>query len=328
MFVRSIWATCAAASLSMAACQSVHTQPAAPAPTPAPTLDQPVSMSLSPAASPSPAALQSGAPVPAAPKRLAYSSVPGAGRVIAMTFDDGPSPKLTPMLLDMLKQRGIKVTFFVVGQNAAEYPDILKRAAAEGHEIGNHSWNHPQLTHLSAAGVDSQIEQTNAAIRAAIGHNPVLIRPPYGATNAALDRRFNEQYGLKVILWEVDPLDWKYRNSARVEREILNQTKPGSIILSHDIHATTVAAMPDTLDALLAKGYKFVTVSELIAMEKSPPAKPATVAPKAGTPAPGSAAITPPPAPSATPASSDHNTPPPPASPTPSVPATEGSAAR
>ena len=271
--------------LSLAACQSVHTQDAtttttttsvspaptgqAPAVTPSP-LTEPVSLGLNPgtppAATPAPAT-----PAPAAKPQLTYSTVHGVGRTIAMTFDDGPSPKLTPMLLDMLKQRGIHATFFVVGQNAAEYPDILKRAVAEGHEIGNHSWSHPQLTKLSAAGVDSQVEKTNAAIRAAIGHDPVLIRPPYGATSAALDKHFAQAYGMKVILWSVDPLDWKYRNAAHVEKEILSQVGPGGIVLSHDIHATTVAAMPETLDALIAQGYKFATVSELIAMQGSQP---------------------------------------------------------
>ncbi len=219
------------------------------------------------------------APKKAAP--LSYSNVAGAGRTVAITFDDGPSAKLTPALLDMLKQRGIKATFFVVGQNAAEYPDILKRAVAEGHEIGNHSWSHLQLNRLSESGLAAQIEKTNAAIRAAIGHDPVVMRPPYGATNAKLDRRFNEKWGLKVILWDVDPLDWKYRNSARVQNAILSQARPGSIILVHDIHATSVAAMPAVLDGLLAKGYKFATVSELIAMGESPAATVATPSPTA-----------------------------------------------
>lgn len=204
-------------------------------------------------------------------ERLTYSVVPGVGRTVALTFDDGPSAKLTPMLLDILKQRGIHATFFVVGENAAANPDILKREIAEGHEIGNHSWNHPQLTHLSMDGIRSQIERTNAAIRVATGHDPTLLRPPYGATSPMLDRWFAKTYGMKIILWEVDPLDWKYRNSAHVQSEILKQTKPGDIILSHDIHATTVAAMPATLDALIAKGYKFVTVSQLIAMQGTVP---------------------------------------------------------
>lgn len=100
------------------------------------------------------------------------------------------------------------------------------------------------------------------------------MRPPYGATNAGLTKLINEQYGMKVILWDVDPLDWKYRNSEHVYSEIMKQVKPGSIILSHDIHPTTVSAMPQTLDALTAKGYKFVTVSELIAMNREVPPAP------------------------------------------------------
>ena len=227
--------------------------------------------SASPEAQPQPAAYASlPQPSPArapATKSNSYTSCNVEGPCIAMTFDDGPNAQLTPKLLDMLKERGIKATFFVVGQNAAEYPDILRRMADEGHEIANHSWSHPALTKLGGEGVRKQIENTNNAIFAATGKRPVLMRPPYGATSSTLNRRLTEEYGLKVILWSVDPLDWKYRNSNRVYNYIVQNTQPGSIILSHDIHATTVAAMPETLDALLAKGYKFVTVSELIAME-------------------------------------------------------------
>lgn len=200
--------------------------------------------------------------------KISYSSCNVSGPYIAMTFDDGPSPELTPKLLDMLKARGIKATFFVVGQNAAQYPDILKRMVAEGHEIGNHSWSHPALTKLGVDGVKKQIESTNAAIEQATGQKVTVMRPPYGATSQILNHRYFDQYGMKVILWSVDPLDWKYRNSARVSSQILQGAHPGAIILSHDIHATTVAAMPETFDALLAKGYKFVTVSELIAMDQ------------------------------------------------------------
>jgi peptidoglycan/xylan/chitin deacetylase (PgdA/CDA1 family) len=246
------------------------------------------------------------------------------GRTVAITFDDGPSPKLTPMLLDMLKERGIKATFFVVGQNAAEYPDILKRAVAEGHEIGNHSWSHPQLTRLSAAGVAAQMEKTNEAVRVATGRNPVVMRPPYGATNAKLDRRFNEEFGLKVIIWDVDPLDWKYRSADRVEREILQRSGPGSIILAHDIHPSTVAAMPRTLDALIARGYKFATVSQLIAMGESAAATAATPLPAQPTASPekapdATAPMTP------TPAATQESPSP---TPTPSEAAMDGSATR
>jgi len=199
-----------------------------------------------------------------------YTSCNVSGTYIAMTFDDGPSAQLTPKLLDILKERGIKATFFLVGKNVVEYPDIVRRMAEEGHEVGNHSWSHPALTKLGAEGFRKQIESTNDAIAKVTGKRPVLMRPPYGATSATLNKRLAEDYGLKVILWSVDPLDWKYRNSNRVYNTIVQNTQPGAIILAHDIHATTVAAMPETLDTLLGKGYKFVTVSELIAMEIPP----------------------------------------------------------
>lgn len=204
------------------------------------------------------------------PGKLSYTSCTVQGMSIAITFDDGPNAQLTPKLLDMLKERGIKATFFVVGKNVEEYPDIVRRMANEGHEVANHSWSHPALTKLGAESFRKQIESTNEVIAKATGKRPVLMRPPYGATSTILNRRLSEQFGLKVILWSVDPLDWKYRNSNRVYSTIIQNTAPGSIILAHDIHATTVAAMPATLDTLLGKGYKFVTVSELIAMEVPP----------------------------------------------------------
>jgi peptidoglycan/xylan/chitin deacetylase (PgdA/CDA1 family) len=182
--------------------------------------------------------------------KYSYNSCNVEGPYIAMTFDDGPSAQLTPRLLDILKER-----------------DIVRRMASEGHEIANHSWSHQAFTQLGAEGLRKQIENTNDAIAKITGKRPALMRPPYGATSSALNKRMTEGYGLKVILWSVDPLDWKYRNSNRIYNHIVQNTQPGSIILTHDIHATTVAAMPATLDALLAKGYKFVTVSELISKE-------------------------------------------------------------
>lgn len=199
---------------------------------------------------------------------IGYSSVHVDGPYIAMTFDDGPEPKLTPKLLDLLKAKGIKATFFVVGQNAADYPDVLKRAISEGHEIGNHSWSHPNFAKMSDGAVTNELQKTHDAILQATGVKPTLLRPPYGSITKREREWIHDRFGYKIILWDVDPLDWKYRNPAHVESEILKQTRHGSIILSHDIHATTVEAMPATFDALLAKGYKFVTVSELLALEK------------------------------------------------------------
>lgn len=211
-------------------------------------------------------------------ERSSYSSVHVDGPYIAMTFDDGPHPTLTPKLLDMLKERHIHVTFFVLGQLVKEHPEIVQRAVAEGHEIGNHSWDHKALNKLGPDGLQHEIVDTSAAVKEATGKSPAILRPPYGATSPRLSHAIEKDFGMKVILWSVDPDDWKDPGASVVESRILNGwkesagTKPGAIILSHDIHKGTVEAMPATLDALIAKGYKFVTVSELLAMESKTPA--------------------------------------------------------
>ena len=215
------------------------------------------------------------APSPAAaPKAGTYSDAHVDGPYIAMTFDDGPSAENTPRLLDILKQRNIKATFFLIGENVVQNPEIVKRMLAEGHEIGNHTWDHPQLSKLSDDRVTSEITRTSDAIREACGYTPKIIRPPYGAITKRQRDWIGEKFGLSTILWSVDPLDWKRPGSSVVSRRILAGAEPGAIILSHDIHKPTVDAMPATFDALLAKGFKFVTVSELIAMNKPAPPKP------------------------------------------------------
>src|SRR5262249_17111753 len=131
------------------------------------------------------------------------------GPYIAMTFDDGPSSATTPRLLDILKARHIKATFFMIGQNAESNPDIVRRILAEGHEIGNHSWTHPQLSKLPEDKVTEEITKTQDAIRSACGYTPTLMRPPYGAITKAQREWIENQFGLNVILWTVDPFDWK-----------------------------------------------------------------------------------------------------------------------
>lgn len=266
-----------------AACQSAHTQPS-PKPQVIPVPQEEAGRGgLSPAQGDTTPAMQAPAPEQATgSKRLSYNSCNVEGPYIALTFDDGPHPTLTPRLLDILKEKGVKATFFVLGQCVVANPAVLGRAAAEGHEIGNHSWDHKSLLKGGGSGVASEINQTNAAIENATGKKTSLVRPPYGATNASITKRLNEEFGLKVIMWDVDPLDWKVRNPAHVKDEILKATKPGSIVLSHDIHPTTIEAMAETIDALKAKGFKFVTVSELIAMDR--PLPPATPAPAPATP--------------------------------------------
>jgi peptidoglycan/xylan/chitin deacetylase (PgdA/CDA1 family) len=220
----------------------------------------------SPSPSPSPEASPEAAN--AASKPATWFSVNVDGPYIAMTFDDGPSPETTPRLLDILKQRNIKATFFMIGQNAERNPTIVKRILAEGHEIGNHSWTHPQLSKLSDDRVTEEINKTQNAIKDASGYTPVLIRPPYGAITARQKEWIEKQFGLSVIIWSVDPFDWKRPGASVIEQRILAGARPGAIVLSHDIHKQTVDAMPATLDALAEKGFKFVTVSQLIAMNK------------------------------------------------------------
>src|SRR6195256_4326278 len=213
---------------------------------------------------------------PAVPEEssVTFNSVHVDGPYIAMTFDDGPSATLTPKLLDLLAAHHIKATFFVIGENVAEHAEIVARAAREGHEVGNHSWSHPNFGKMSDKSIRRQLQQTDDAIKSATGKRPTLMRPPYGSITNRQKRWIHDEFGYNVILWDVDPNDWKRPGPAVVRGRILKETRPGSIVLSHDIHPGTIEAMPSTFDELEAKGFKFVTVSELIRMAVPRPSHP------------------------------------------------------
>lgn len=221
--------------------------------------------------------------------RGSWSEVRVNGPFIAITFDDGPHPSLTPQLLDMLKQRNVKATFFVLGSLVKDHPEIMRRAVAEGHEIGNHSWDHPNLGKMGDDAVRSQLTRTKDAVNAATGGKATdLMRPPYGSITSAQRRWFHDDLGYKIILWSVDPLDWRKPGAEAITRRITESTRSGGIVLAHDIHPGTIAAMPATLDGLLAKGFKFVTVTQLLAMELPPePKRSPAAAPGAGDAAAG-----------------------------------------
>jgi peptidoglycan-N-acetylglucosamine deacetylase len=146
-----------------------------------------------------------------------------------------------------------------VGRNAIAYPQLLRRMDAEHHEIGNHTYDHADLTKLPATGIRSEVQRTQQAVHQATGRWPTMLRPPYGATNP----RVNHTVGLPEILWNGDTLDWLHRNAGRVRRAVLKLAKRNAVILVHDIRRTTVAAMPATLNGLIRRGYTMVTVSEL-----------------------------------------------------------------
>jgi len=208
------------------------------------------------------------------------------GPYIALTFDDGPSAKLTPKLLDLLAAHHIKATFFLIGENASEYRDLVAREIKDGHEVANHSWSHPNLAKMSDDGVRRQLRKTDDAIRSAAGNSPTLMRPPYGSITPRQKRWINQEFGYKIVLWDVDPLDWRRPGPGVVCNRIVKNTRSGSIVLAHDIHPGTIEAMPCVLKELEAKGFKFVTVSELIAMETPIPPKPSPSPKSAGAKSP------------------------------------------
>lgn len=182
------------------------------------------------------------------------------GKLVALTFDDGPHRTYTKQLLDGLKTRGVNVTFFMVGSNASSYGDLVQRAYDEGHEIGNHTYSHPNLNTLGASGVKSELNRTSAILDKACGSGTdYLVRPPYGNANATV----LSALASPAIIWSVDTNDWKYRDSNHVYNHIVNNASDGAIILCHDIYSTTVNGALRAVDTLLARGYEFVTVSEL-----------------------------------------------------------------
>lgn len=179
---------------------------------------------------------------------------------LALSFDDGPEPVVTPRVLNILKKENVKATFFVVGKRVAGNESILRRMHAEGHEIGNHSWDHPDLTHLSPSQMDQQIRMTQAAIVSAGVPAPRLLRPPYGAVNDAVKSHSR----MAIVRWDIDPADWEYKDGGKILAGIMSQAKPGGIILMHDIYGTTADALEPAIQQLKLQGYQFVTVSQLM----------------------------------------------------------------
>jgi len=212
-------------------------------------------------------------------KGISYSQVKTNQPYIAITFDDGPHPKNTPRLLDMLRKRNIKATFYVVGKNVNQYPNIVRRIVSEGHEIGSHSWSHPNFAKMSDSAVREELTKTQNAIISASGVKPRTLRPPYGSLRSSQRAWIYKEFGYRTILWSVDPMDWKRPGPSVVTSRILRQTHNGSIVLAHDLHKSTVDAMPATLDGLLRRGFKFVTVSQLIALGQQPTAAPVNTVP-------------------------------------------------
>lgn len=185
------------------------------------------------------------------------------GKYVALTFDDGPHKTNTERVLNSLKEFDVKATFFMLGNQVDYYPSLVQRVAEEGHEIGNHSNTHPDLTKVDANRVQKEFETTNQRIHDVIGRYPTVFRPPYGSyNNNSITQATN--LNLPIIMWSVDSLDWKTKNATSISHEILSTTTNGSIILMHDIHDATADALPSVLRNLKEQGYSFVTVSQLL----------------------------------------------------------------
>lgn len=196
--------------------------------------------------------------------KVSHVSVPG--NYVALTFDDGPNPALTPRVLDILNQYGAKATFFVVGRSVEKNSHILARAVAEGHEIGAHTWSHIKMTTSGSQRVVNEMDRTNAAIQAATGLFPKIMRPPYGAVNTNLVSLMKSRYGMSTIMWDVDTRDWQHPGVDVVVQRAVGRATPGSIILLHDIHESTLRAVEGVVSGLQARGFRMVTVSQLLAL--------------------------------------------------------------
>lgn len=181
-------------------------------------------------------------------------------KLIAFSFDDGPSRKNTEKILKTLNKNNARATFFMLGQNAKYYPDLVKKVEESGNEVAGHSWNHPLLTKLGKKGVKKQMSQMNEAIASVTGSDVGLLRPPYGSINRTVKKAVKDP----LILWSIDTLDWKTLNADKTAEAILTQAKDGDIILMHDIHAPTAEAVKKVLPKLEKKGFQVCTVSELL----------------------------------------------------------------
>ncbi|HHJ5224880.1 TPA: polysaccharide deacetylase family protein, partial [Enterococcus faecalis] len=183
-----------------------------------------------------------------------------AVKSVAISFDDGPGATTTPQLLRILKEKNVHATFFVLGENTAQHPEIVKQTAEAGHEIGNHTYDHQNLATLSAQSMTEEVTKADTEIKKVTGKTPAFVRPPYGSvTNvgATIIQR-------PIIEWSVDSEDWKTRNPDLILQKIQATVYDGAIILFHDIYPETIRAVPQVIDYLKEQGYRITTVGDLL----------------------------------------------------------------
>lgn len=179
---------------------------------------------------------------------------------IAITFDDGPDPVYTPQLLDGLKERQARATFFLMGKQAKAYPELVRRIQEEGHLIGNHTYSHIQLGKNNRETFKAEVIKTNELLQEITGEEVQFVRPPYGSWDKSLEAEIT----MLPVLWTIDPMDWCSDNVAGIVRKVTSKAEDNAIILMHDEYSTSVTAALEIVDILQKEGYEFVTVEELI----------------------------------------------------------------
>lgn len=207
-------------------------------------------------------------------KEIVYYNGPKNVKEVALTFDDGPDNIFTPKILDILKENNIKATFFIVGIRAQANPEMVKRILNEGHSIGNHSWDHPDLDKLSSDKIKSEIKKTDDLLSSIIGYHPSIVRPPYGAADKNVIQEIGFM-GFKIIDWSVDTRDWAGTPVPTIMSYVKQELRPGGIILQHCAGGkkenlyNTVTALPQIIAYLRSGGYSFVRVPELLNISSS-----------------------------------------------------------
>jgi peptidoglycan/xylan/chitin deacetylase (PgdA/CDA1 family) len=191
---------------------------------------------------------------------LQVARMAGGAPCVALTFDDGPDVNLTPRLLATLEEKGVPATFFVLGYRAAAWPDLVAREYRDGNQVGNHSWDHPHLTNLTTDAALRELTRTDDIIAKITGQSPTVTRAPYGSLSEHIAQLSKRTF----VAWSVDTLDWRYPNADRIVETAVSKAADGSIILMHDIHPETIVAVPRVIDGLIERGFRLVTVSELL----------------------------------------------------------------
>lgn len=200
-----------------------------------------------------------------------YRKIKNDAHKIALTFDDGPHPRYTPEILDILDEYNIKATFFVIGINAKYYPESLQLISERGHEIANHTYTHPHVSHIDPLKLQREVEHCESEILSIVDERTKLFRPPEGMIDETILSAMSK-LDYKVVLWNIDTRDWAHTPAEKISEHVIKNVSDGDIILMHDYigkDSPTPEALRLFLPILIEKGYKFVTISELIALEKT-----------------------------------------------------------